>query len=45
MIFALNYLVMNFEYSYLVVIVLLLLLGIFYFSPYELSVIDEEDNE
>ena len=36
---------MNFEYSYLVVIVLLSLLCIFYISPYELSVNEEDDNE
>jgi len=36
---------MNFEYSYLVVIVLLSLLGIFYISPYELKVNEEDDNE
>lgn len=36
---------MNFEYTYLVVIALLGLTGIFYFSPYELKVDEEEDNE
>jgi hypothetical protein len=36
---------MNFEYSYLVVVLLLSLLAIFYFSPYEMKVNEEEDNE
>jgi hypothetical protein len=36
---------MNFEYSYLVVVALLLVVGIYYFSPYELTVNEEEDNE
>jgi len=36
---------MNFEYTYLVVIALLLLVGIFYFSPYELTVNEDEDDE
>jgi hypothetical protein len=36
---------MNFEYSYLVVVVLLSLVAIFYISPYELSVNEEDDNE
>jgi hypothetical protein len=36
---------MNFEYSYMVVVVLLSLLAIFYMSPYELSVNEEDDNE
>jgi hypothetical protein len=36
---------MNFEYTYLVVIALLLLVGIFYFSPYELNVNEEDDDE
>jgi hypothetical protein len=36
---------MNFEYSYLVVIGLLFVVGIYYFSPYELTVNEEEDNE
>jgi len=36
---------MNFEYSYVVVVVLLALLGIYYLSPYELKVNEEEDNE
>jgi hypothetical protein len=36
---------MNFEYAYLVVIALLLLVGIFYISPYELTVNEDEDDE
>jgi hypothetical protein len=36
---------MDFQYSYMVVIGLLFLLGIYYLSPYELTVNEEEDNE
>lgn len=36
---------MNFEYTYLVVIAWLLLVGIFYISPYELTVNEDEDDE
>jgi len=36
---------MNFEYSYVVVIVMLALLAVYYLSPYELKVNEEEDNE
>jgi hypothetical protein len=36
---------MNFEFAYLAVIGLLLLLGIFYVSPYELKVNEDEDDE
>jgi len=36
---------MNFEFAYLVVVGLLLLLGIFYISPYELKVNEDEDDE
>jgi hypothetical protein len=36
---------MNFEYAYVVVIALLLLVGIFYISPYELTVNEDEDDE
>nr|MBB6234420.1 hypothetical protein [Mucilaginibacter sp. FT3.2] len=36
---------MNFEYAYLVVIALLLLVCIFYISPYELTVNEDEDDE
>lgn len=36
---------MNFEYSYLVVVGLILLLGMFYFSPYELKVNEDDDDE
>lgn len=36
---------MNFEIAYLIVIALLGLTGIFYFSPYEFSVTEDEDNE
>ena len=37
--------IMSLEYYYLVVIALLVLLGIYYISPYELKVNEEEDNE
>ena len=36
---------MNFEFAYLVVVSLLFLLGIFYISPYELKVNEDEDDE
>jgi len=36
---------MDFQYSYLVVIVLISLLAVFYFSPYELKVNEDDDNE
>ena len=36
---------MDFEYSYMVVVALLAMLTVFYFSPYELKVSEEEDNE
>jgi hypothetical protein len=36
---------MHFEYAYMVVIGLLLLVGVFYFSPYELTVNKDEDDE
>jgi hypothetical protein len=36
---------MNFEYAYLVVLGLLLLVGIFYASPYELRVKEDDDDE
>jgi hypothetical protein len=36
---------MDFEYSYMVVIAMLAMLAVFYFSPYELKVSEEEDNE
>lgn len=36
---------MNFEFGYLVVVGLLLLLGMFYISPYELKVDEDEDDE
>jgi hypothetical protein len=36
---------MNFEYAYLVVISLLLLVGAFYMSPYELNVNEDDDDE
>jgi hypothetical protein len=36
---------MNFEFAYLVVVGLLLLLGVFYISPYELKVKEDEDDE
>ena len=36
---------MDFGYSYLVVVTMLAMLAVFYFSPYELKVSEEEDNE
>ncbi len=36
---------MYIEFTYLVVIGLLLLLAVFYFSPYELSVKEDDDDE
>ena len=36
---------MNFQYSYLIVIIMLSLLAVYYFSPYEMKVNEEEDNE
>lgn len=36
---------MHFEMAYLVVLVLLLFVAVFYFSPYELKVNDEDDDE
>jgi hypothetical protein len=36
---------MSLEYSYAVIIIMLALLGIYYLSPYELRVNEEEDNE
>jgi len=36
---------MNFEYTYLVVVGLLLLVGMFYVSPYELKVNEDEEEE
>jgi hypothetical protein len=36
---------MQFEYTYMVVIGLLLMVGVFYLSPYELKVNDDEDDE
>lgn len=36
---------MNFEFAYMVVAGLLLLLGMFYISPYELKVNEDEDDE
>lgn len=36
---------MNLEHSYLVVLGLLILLGIYYFSPYELKVNEDEGDE
>jgi len=36
---------MQFEYAYLVVVVLLLLTGLYYLSPYELSVNEDDDDE
>jgi len=36
---------MNFEFAYLVVVGLLFLVGVFYLSPYELNVNDDDDDE
>jgi hypothetical protein len=36
---------MNFEYTYLVVVGLLLLVGMFYVSPYELKVNEDDEEE
>ena len=36
---------MNFEFAYLVVVGLLLLVGVFYLSPYELNVNEDDDDE
>ena len=36
---------MHFEYAYLVVVGLLLLTGLFYLSPYELRVNEDDDDE
>jgi hypothetical protein len=36
---------MQFEYAYMVVIILLLLVGVFYLSPYELTVNEEESDD
>ena len=36
---------MHFEYAYLVVVGLLALTGVFYLSPYELRVNEDEDDE
>lgn len=35
----------HFQYAYLVVVALLLLVGAFYVSPYELKVNEDEDDE
>ena len=36
---------MQFEYAYMVIVILLLLVAAFYFSPYELTVNEEESEE
>ncbi|MGF7082353.1 cell division protein FtsL [Mucilaginibacter sp. UYCu711] len=36
---------MHFEYAYMVVIILLLSVGVFYLSPYELTVNEEESDD
>ena len=36
---------MNFEYPYLIVVGLLLLVAMFYASPYELRVNEDDDDE
>jgi hypothetical protein len=36
---------MNFEFAYLIVTGLLIMIGLFYMSPYELKVDEDEDDE
>jgi hypothetical protein len=36
---------MQFEYPYMVIVGLLLLVGVFYLSPYELKVNEDDDDE
>lgn len=36
---------MQFEYAYVVVVMLLVMVGVFYFSPYELTVNEEESED
>jgi hypothetical protein len=36
---------LHFEYAYMVIVGLLLLVGAFYISPYELKVNEDEDDE
>jgi hypothetical protein len=36
---------MNFEYAYLIVVGLLLLVAMFYVSPYELRVNEDDDDD
>jgi len=36
---------MHFEFAYLVVVGLLFLVGVFYLSPYELRVNEDDDDE
>jgi hypothetical protein len=36
---------MQFEYAYMVIVILLLLVVAFYFSPYELTVNEEESED
>jgi hypothetical protein len=36
---------MNFEYAYMIVVGLLLLVAMFYVSPYELRVNEDDDDE
>jgi len=35
----------HFEYAYVVVVTLIVLVGAFYISPYELSVNEDDDDE
>jgi hypothetical protein len=35
----------HFEYAYVVIVALLILVGAFYISPYELKVNEDEDDE
>jgi len=36
---------MQFEYAYVVVVMILIMVGAFYFSPYELTVNEEESED
>jgi hypothetical protein len=36
---------MHFEYAYMVIVALLALVGVFYLSPYELKVNEDDDDE
>lgn len=36
---------MHLEYAYMVIVALLILVGVFYLSPYELKVNEDDDDE